>query len=482
MKMWSGRFTAETDKAVEIFNASIFFDKELFLEDLVGSAAHVRMLNRSKIISTHDTQTILQGLRHVLESFNDSSISYSAADEDIHMLVERLLTQKIGPVAGKLHTARSRNDQVALDMHLYFRRQSVEIVELLQNLQQSLLTKAELERSTILPGYTHLQRAQPVRFSHHLLAYVAMFARDIERFQDLVKRINKLPLGSGAIAGTTFPIDRLYVARLLHFAGVYENSMDGVSNRDYLLDFLHAASTLMMHLSRLSEELILWTSTEFGFVELHDSFCTGSSMMPQKKNPDVAELVRGKSGRVFGSLMSLLTTLKGLPLTYNKDMQEDKEGAFDTLRTIKACLNLYAPMIDTMTVRRDRMRSAAMSDFSNATDLADYLVRKGLPFREAHEVAGKCVLYCMENGIYLLDADIDTLRKISPLIESDIFADLAIEQVVDRRTSQGGTGEASVAHQLKRAQEELVAIQTWLADHNRFRSYDIDSLFLIEEI
>ena len=371
----------------------------------------------------------------------------------------------IGPVGGKLHTGRSRNDQVATDMHLYLRKRVVEFVGLLIKLQAALVEQAKANLDTIIPGYTHLQRAQPILFAHHLMAYVSMFGRDIERLQDSYKRINMLPLGAGALAGTTFPIDRHFVAEQLGFDRVYENSLDAVSDRDFILEFLSNASMIMMHLSRLSEELVLWSSTEFRFVELDDAFCTGSSIMPQKKNPDVPELVRGKTGRVYGNLFGLLTVLKSLPLAYNKDMQEDKEGMFDTVRTLQGALQLFAPMIATMKVNKDRMRQAVNQDFSNATDIADFLVGKGLPFRQAHEVIGKTVLYCIQQNKYLLDLTMDEFKQFSKLFDDHIYSVLQPEQVVNARNVYGGTATAQVAEAIGRAETELEKTAAWTKEY-----------------
>jgi argininosuccinate lyase len=463
MKMWSGRFTKDTDSFVEAFTASLPFDKEFYLEDILGSAAHVRMLHKIGILSESELKTILNTLRTVLSEFEAGSAKLLQNDEDIHMAVERLLKEKIGETAGKIHTARSRNDQVTLDMHMYLRSNIVSIIELIVNLQEALLNSANKYNSVIIPGYTHLQRAQPVLFAHHLLAYYEMLARDIERFKDSLSRMNLLPLGSGALAGTTFPIDRQYVAYLLNFDGVSQNSMDGVSNRDYVVEFCFNCSLLMTHLSRLSEEIILWASKEFNFIELDDAYCTGSSIMPQKKNPDVAELVRGKTGRVYGSLIGILTVLKSLPLSYNKDFQEDKEGFLDALITVKNSLFIYAPMITSMRVKEEHLKDLFKCDFSNATDLADYLAKKGIPFRTAHEITGKLVVYCIEQGKGLLDLPLSHYKQESPLIENDIYEALAIENVVNRRESEGGTGKTQVLHQLTKAQSKLTEYRSLIS-------------------
>jgi argininosuccinate lyase len=454
-KLWGGRFTKETNKLVEKFTASISFDQKLAKEDIAGSLAHVQMLGECGIIPMEDAQKIKDGLLSIKKLVDDHKVEFSVEDEDIHMNIEKLLIEKIGPVGGKLHTGRSRNDQVATDMHLYLRTKTTEIIKLIEDVQQSLIEQAKEHVQTLIPGYTHLQRAQPVSFAHHLMAYFWMFERDKERLIDSLKRINWLPLGSGALAGTTFPINRERVAELLGFETVYPNSMDAVSDRDFILEFLSIGSIIMTHISRLSEELVIWSSQEFQFVELDDSFCTGSSIMPQKKNPDVPELLRGKTGRAYGNLIGLLTVLKGLPLAYNKDLQEDKEGMFDTVETLEGSLMLLAPMIETMTVNKDVMRKAINNDFSNATDIADYLVRKGLPFRDAHEVIGKIVLYSIQSNKFLLDLSFEEYQGFSPLFEEDIYVVLAPEHVVGVRNSFGGTAPEQVEKQIKLAEEKL---------------------------
>ncbi|RTE07953.1 argininosuccinate lyase [Paenibacillus whitsoniae] len=461
-KLWGGRFTKKTDQLVEEYTASITFDKELAEEDIEGSLAHVTMLGKCGILPAEDVEKIKDGLLQVQGMIRRGELEYTIQNEDIHMNIEKTLIDLIGPVGGKLHTGRSRNDQVATDMHLYLRKRVVEFVGLLVKLQEALIVKAKENLDTIIPGYTHLQRAQPILFAHHLMAYVSMFGRDLERLQDSYKRIDMLPLGAGALAGTTFPIDRHFVAEQLGFGRVYENSLDAVSDRDFILEFLSNASMIMMHLSRFCEEMVLWSSTEFQFIELDDAFCTGSSIMPQKKNPDVAELVRGKTGRVYGNLFGLLTVLKSLPLAYNKDMQEDKEGMFDTVRTLQGALQLFAPMVSTMKVNTGRMRQAVNQDFSNATDIADYLVNKGLPFRQAHEVIGKTVLYCIQNNKYLLDMSIEEFKTFSNLFESDIYAVLQPEQVVNARNVYGGTATNQVSEAIGRAESVLAESQAWL--------------------
>lgn len=456
-KLWGGRFTKEPNKLVEEFTASISFDQKLAKEDIAGSLAHVQMLGECGIIPKEDAETIKQGLLKIKEKVDGNEVEFLVEDEDIHMNIEKLLIEQIGPVGGKLHTGRSRNDQVATDMHLYLRTKTTEIIQLVREVQFSIIKQAKENIETLIPGYTHLQRAQPVSFAHHLMAYFWMFERDKERLVDSLKRINWLPLGSGALAGTTFPINREKVAELLGFATIYPNSMDAVSDRDFILEFLSIGSIIMTHISRFSEELVIWSSQEFQFIELDDSFCTGSSIMPQKKNPDVPELLRGKTGRTYGNLIGLLTVLKGLPLAYNKDLQEDKEGMFDTVETLEGSLKLLAPMIETMTVHKDVMRKAINHDFSNATDIADYLVRKGLPFREAHEVIGKIVLYSIQSNKFLLDLKLEEYQQFSDLFEKDIYEVLAPEQVVAVRNSFGGTAPEQVRQQIRLAEERLDA-------------------------
>lgn len=454
-KLWGGRFTKGTHKLVEEYTASIPFDQHLAEEDIEGSLAHAQMLGECGIISGEEAEQIRQGLLKIKERLARGEIAFSIAHEDIHMNIEKMLIDEIGPVGGKLHTGRSRNDQVATDMHLYLRKKTIHLMELISKVQQALVKQAEEHVDTILPGYTHLQRAQPISFAHHLLAYFWMFERDKGRLQDSLKRVNISPLGAGALAGTTFPINRERTAELLGFAGIYPNSLDAVSDRDFILEFLATASILIMHISRLSEELVIWSSQEFQFVELDDAFCTGSSIMPQKKNPDVPELLRAKTGRIYGHLMGLLTVLKGLPLAYNKDMQEDKEGMLDTVVTLEGALNLLAPMLETMQVNKDRMSRAVREDYSNATDIADYLANKGLPFRQAHEVVGRVVLYAIQNKKYLLDLTLDEYKQFSDLFEEDVYTILQPEHVVNARNSAGGTGFEQVKEQLKQAKRIL---------------------------
>ncbi|MGG2106307.1 argininosuccinate lyase [Lysinibacillus pakistanensis] len=450
-KLWGGRFQKSAEAWVDEFGASIGFDQQLVLEDLEGSVAHVTMLGATGILPAADVEAILGGLGQLQEKAIAGELEFTVANEDIHLNLEKMLIDLIGPVGGKLHTGRSRNDQVATDMHIFLKKRVNEAIGLIETFQKTLLEKAEVHVETIAPGYTHLQRAQPISFAHHLMAYFWMLERDKQRFTESMKRIDILPLGAGAMAGTTFPIDRLKSAELLGFSEVYANSMDAVSDRDFIVEFLSNSSLLMAHLSRFAEEIILWSTDEFKFIELDDAFSTGSSIMPQKKNPDMAELIRGKTGRVYGNLMGLLTVLKGTPLTYNKDMQEDKEGMFDTVHTILGSLKIFEGMIRTMTVKTERLQQAVHADFSNATELADYLATKGMPFREAHEVTGKLVFTCIQKGIYLLDLPIEDMKKESELIEVDIYDVLAPEAAVRRRHSLGGTGFDQVNIQIEKA-------------------------------
>lgn len=454
-KLWAGRFTQPTDAFVEEFTASIQFDQRLYRYDIQGSTVHARMLAKQDIIEESEMTTIVEGLAEILEEIERGDFAFSVAREDIHMNIEARLIEKVGPVGGKLHTARSRNDQVALDVRLYLRDELEAINAALLRLKSALLDQAEQNLDVIMPGFTHLQTAQPVLFAHHILAYFEMFSRDAERLLDLRKRVNILPLGAGALAGTTFPIDREWVAEQLGFDGVTRNSLDSVSDRDFAIEFCSAASLLMMHLSRLSEELILWSSAEFNFIELSDAFCTGSSIMPQKKNPDVPELVRGKSGRVYGNLVSLLTLMKALPLAYNKDMQEDKEPLFDTIDTVRGSLKVFAEMIADMQINVGKMREAAGRGFSTATDVADYLVRKGLPFRQAHEVVGKTVRYCVENNKDIPELSLDEFRQFSEQIEADIYDFVTLDASVNSRKATGGTAREAVEREIVRARQDL---------------------------
>ena len=450
-KLWGGRFSKTTDEMINEFQASIGFDRRMYREDIAGSLAHAAMLAKVGILSEEDRAAIEKGLKDILAQIEHGDFDFSVALEDIHMNIEKRLTDAIGDAGSRLHTARSRNDQVALDTHLFVRHAVVDVMAHIRALQQALTESAAQHRDVIMPGYTHLQRAQPILFSHHLMAYFGMLARDFERFQGVYARTDIMPLGAGALAGTTLPIDRQFVAQRLHFERIYTNSLDAVSDRDYILEFLSAASILMVHLSRLSEEIILWCSREFSFVELDDAHCTGSSMMPQKKNPDVSELVRGKTGRVVGHLMAMLMAVKGLPLAYNKDLQEDKEGLFDTIDTVKFSLAVYAQLIRGMRLRKDVMRHAVEADYSNATDLADYLVRKGLPFRKAHAVAGQAVAQCIARGIYLADLPIADYQQLSPLFAEDIYDAISPETCVSCRNSYGGTSYEQAEMQLEAA-------------------------------
>ena len=450
-KLWGGRFSKTTDEMINEFQASIGFDRRMYREDIAGSLAHAAMLAKVGILSEEDRAAIEKGLKDILAQIEHGDFDFSVALEDIHMNIEKRLTDAIGDAGSRLHTARSRNDQVALDTHLFVRHAVVDVMAHIRALQQALTESAAQHRDVIMPGYTHLQRAQPILFSHHLMAYFGMLARDFERFQGVYARTDIMPLGAGALAGTTLPIDRQFVAQRLHFERIYTNSLDAVSDRDYILEFLSAASILMVHLSRLSEEIILWCSREFSFVELDDAHCTGSSMMPQKKNPDVSELVRGKTGRVVGHLMAMLMAVKGLPLAYNKDLQEDKEGLFDTIDTVKFSLAVYAQLIRGMKLREDVMRHAVEADYSNATDLADYLVRKGLPFRKAHAVAGQAVAQCIARGICLADLPIADYQQLSPLFAEDIYDAISPETCVSCRNSYGGTSYEQAEMQLEAA-------------------------------
>lgn len=454
-KLWGGRFSKSTDEMINDFQASITFDKRLYQEDILGSIAHAQMLKKCKILSSEDADKIIRGLKQILSEIEKGEFDFQLSLEDIHMNIEQRLTYLIGEAGKKLHTARSRNDQVALDMHLFVRRQTILVLELIINLQKALVDVAQAHADVIMPGYTHLQRAQPILFAHHLLAYFSMFSRDFTRFLGVYARADIMPLGAGALAGTTFPIDRAETARLLQFSTLYTNSLDAVSDRDYNLEFLAAGSILMVHLSRLSEEIILWCSREFAFIELDDAHSTGSSMMPQKKNPDVPELVRGKTGRVTGHLMALLTTVKALPLAYNKDLQEDKEGLFDAVDTIQFSLTVYEKVLRGMKVKKENMEKAVREDFSNATDLADYLVKKGVPFRTAHAIAGSAVKICIEKKIFLLDLPLNEYKKLSPFFADDLYEALNPKNCVKNRKSYGATSYTEVNRQFKIASEVL---------------------------
>ncbi len=454
-KLWDGRFSQPTDAFVEAFTASVSFDQRLYRHDIMGSKAHAAMLSKIGVLTESECQTIISGLDEITADIESGNFSWSIKLEDVHMNIEARLTDKIGDTGKKLHTGRSRNDQVATDIRLYLRDEIDAVVAELKRLQLGILSLAELEADTIMPGFTHLQTAQPVTFGHHLLAWCEMLFRDVARFQDCRARVNIMPLGAAALAGTSYPIDRAYTAELLGFDAVTENSLDAVSDRDFVIEFVSAASILMMHLSRYSEELILWSSAQFNFVELSDSFCTGSSIMPQKKNPDVPELVRGKTGRVQGHLVCLLTLMKGQPLAYNKDNQEDKEPLFDTIDTIKSCLKVYADMMPNIAVNRDAMRLAAAQGYSTATDLADYLVRKGMPFRDAHSVVGKSVAYGIEQQKDLSELSLKELQNFSDMISDDVFDVLTLEGSVAARDHIGGTAPKQVIAAIKRAHTKL---------------------------
>jgi len=452
-KLWGGRFAEKTEQWVDEFGASIPFDQQLAEQDLEGSLAHVKMLKQTKILSVVDADQIIAGLESLQQQLLAGELEFTIQNEDIHMNLESILSDQIGPVAGKLHTARSRNDQVATDFHLYVKQQIPTVIKELKQLQKVLIEMAEANVETIMPGYTHLQHAQPISYAHYLLAYFEMFQRDIERFEFNMKHTNVMPLGAAALAGTTFPIDREFSAQELGFDEIYHNSLDAVSDRDFALEFLSNASIMMMHFSRFCEEIILWCSYEFNYLELSDQFSTGSSIMPQKKNADMAELIRGKSGRVYGDLMGLLTVMKSLPLAYNKDMQEDKEGVFDTVKSIMPSIKIFTQMLATAKIKKENMAAATRNDFSNATELADYLANKGIPFREAHAIVGKLVLQGIETGTNLQDISLDEYKKISPLIEGDVYHDLQSEVAVERRNSLGGTGFKQIKLNIDRAKQ-----------------------------
>jgi len=454
-KLWGGRFTEKTARSVEEFTSSISFDRRLYHYDIQGSIAHCKMLEKQKIIPEDEAEKIIRTLMEIEKEIEQGEFKFSEEFEDIHMHIENRLLEKVGPIGGKVHTGRSRNDQIALDMRLYLRAEIDALCDLIDKLLDGLLTLSENNLNSIMPGFTHLRHAQPVLLSHHLVAYCQMFLRDKERLKDTQKRVNVMPLGSGALAGTSFPVDRDYVAKLLNFPEVTENSMDAVSDRDFIVEFLSAAALTMMHLSRMSEDLILWSSNEFDFVDLPDSFCTGSSMMPQKKNPDVLELVRGKTGRVYGNLLSLLITLKGLPLSYNRDLQEDKEPLFDSVDTLKSCLKIMGELIPQLKFKLDKMRESAKKDFSTTTDLTDYLARKGLPFRKAHEIVGTLVRYCLEKGKALNEISLDEYREISSLFQEDVFEVIALENSINSRRSKGGTSRDEVERAIKAVRSRM---------------------------
>lgn len=449
--MWDGRFGKETDAAANDYNSSLSFDCRMYAQDIRGSMAHCRMLGKQGVLTNEDTEAILSGLSGILHDIRSGTLTFDSDAEDIHMFVEEELTRRIGDAGKRLHTGRSRNDQVALDFRLYLLDEVKEIRVLVMKLYSTLIRKASENLETVMPGYTHLQRAQPITLAHHLSAYIQMLKRDVTRLDDAYKRMNCSPLGSGALAGTTYPLDRESVSLELGMDGVTDNSIDGVSDRDFAIELAGVLSILMMHLSRFSEEIILWSSQEFAFVDLDDAYATGSSIMPQKKNPDIAELTRGKTGRVYGDLMALLVVMKGLPLAYNKDMQEDKESLFDAIDTVKGALVPFTGMIDTMSIRKASMAKAAAGGFTNATDLADYLVRKGLPFRSAHEVSGKLVKYCLDAGISLLEVGIDEFRSFSPLIDEDIYKEISLITCIRNRTITGAPSPDTVKAALERA-------------------------------
>lgn len=454
-KLWGGRFTQKAAAWVDKFGASIGFDQAMAHEDLEGSLAHVAMLGKTGIIPQQDADAITDGLHQLQQKLDAGELHFTIANEDIHLNLESMLTDLIGPVAGKLHTARSRNDQVATDLHLWLKHRLPEIKSAISDLQSVLVEKADLHAGTIMPGYTHMQHAQPITYGHYLLAYFEMFQRDYERFEFNQKHTDILPLGAAALAGTTFPIDREFVAEQLGFDAVYHNSLDAVSDRDFALEFLSNAAILMQHLSRLAEELILWCTYEFNYIEMSDAFSTGSSIMPQKKNADFAELTRGKTGRVYGALMGLLTTMKAIPLAYNKDMQEDKEPIFDAFDTILGSVHIFSGMIESLTVHPERMHDATINDFSNATELADYLATKGVPFRQAHEIVGELVLKGIQTHTTLQDMPLAELQQAAPQITADVYAELTSEAAVNRRTSLGGTAVSNVKKEVQRAQAIL---------------------------
>lgn len=458
MKLWGGRFSKSTAKLVDEFNASIYFDKKLYKHDIIGSIAHAKMLNKCNIISQDESLQIINALEEILKDIESGNIEFKVEYEDIHMNIEKILTDKIGDIGKKLHTARSRNDQVAVDIRLYLKEEIINICRLLKNLLITLITLSESNIDTIMPGYTHLQRAQPITFGYHLMSYFQMFKRDYLRLNDCIHRMDFLPLGAGALAGTTYDTDRNFIAKELGFKGICENSLDAVSDRDFVIEFLNASSIIMMHLSRFCEELIIWSSSEFDFVEMDDSFSTGSSIMPQKKNPDVAELIRGKTGRVYGNLFNILTIMKSLPLAYNKDMQEDKPLLFDTVENIKPCLEIFNEMIFTMTIKKENMKKATKAGFMNATDVADYLAKKGLPFRSAHEIVGKIVLYCIQNNKNIEDLTKEEFLSFSSCFDNDIKKKVEIENCIKSKVSQGSTSFKNIMNMIKKGKEFIETI------------------------
>ena len=454
-KLWGGRFQKATDKKVDDFNSSIRFDKRMYRQDIRGSIAHATMLGKQNIIPKEDSEKIVAELKNILNDIDNGKIEFLIDAEDIHMNIEKILTDRIGEAGKRLHTGRSRNDQVALDIRMFLMDETEEIQEMIIHTLKTLLELAKKHTDTIMPGYTHLQKAQPITFAHHCMAYFEMFKRDLLRLKDCRKRTNVMPLGSGALAGTTYPLDREFVAKELGFDDVTLNSLDGVSDRDFVIELASCLSILMMHLSRFCEELILWSSHEFSFVEMDDAYSTGSSIMPQKKNPDVAELIRGKTGRVYGHLMGLLTTMKGLPLAYNKDMQEDKEPIFDSIDTVKLCLPVFCDMISTMTVKKDNMLKGSKGGFTNATDAADYLVKKGMPFREAHSVIGNLVFYCIEHNKALDDLTLDEFKSFSDIIENDIYNAISMQTCVNDRKVIGGPAKSTVIKAIEKSEDFL---------------------------
>ena len=459
MKLWGGRFSKSTEKLVDEFNASIYFDKKLYSHDIGGSIAHAKMLRKCNIISEDESLTIIKGLKGILEDIEKGSIEFKVEYEDIHMNIEKILTDRIGDVGKKLHTARSRNDQIAVDMRLYLKEEILNICGLLKNLLVILLEISKNNVDTIMPGYTHLQRAQPITLAYHLMAYFQMFKRDYLRLTDCLDRMDFLPLGAGALAGTTYDTDRAFIAEELGFKGICENSLDAISDRDFIIEFLSCSSTIMMHLSRFCEELIIWNSREFDFIEMDDGFSTGSSIMPQKKNPDVAELIRGKTGRIYGNLFNILTIMKSLPLAYNKDMQEDKPLLFDTVENIKPCLDIFSKMIATMKIKKINMKDATKTGFMNATDVADYLVKNGLPFRSAHEVVGKMVLYCLKNNKNIEDLTLEEFKSFSSFFKDDINRKVEIESCIESKVSQGSTSTNSVLLMIEKSKNFIQSLQ-----------------------
>lgn len=463
-QLWGGRFTKETDQMVYRFNASIGFDKRLFEQDIEGSIAHVVMMEKQGILTCEEKDDIIKGLTEIRKDVEEGRLQITDEYEDIHSFVEAKLIERIGEDGKKMHTGRSRNDQVALDMRLYVRGQVIEISRCLKELLNTLLTLMEENLSTYMPGFTHLQKAQPTTLAHHMGAYFEMFKRDMQRMEDIYRRMNYCPLGAGAFAGTTYPLDRTYTASLLGFEGPTLNSMDSVADRDYVIELLSALSTIMMHLSRFSEEIIIWNTNEYRFVEIDDGFSTGSSIMPQKKNPDIAELVRGKTGRVYGALVSILTTMKGLPLAYNKDMQEDKEVTFDAIDTVKDCLTLFQGMLATMKFREQRMKESAVNGFTNATDAADYLVLKGVPFRDAHGIIGRLVLYCIQKGCSIDELSIEELKQISPVFEADVYEAISLKTCVEKRLTIGAPGQKAIEDVIRQSREFLSGL--WFEKEN----------------